>query len=204
MQAFGLHGIVPAFEARRNMKKAVRCIGSSLHKVHPHDPMKQVSIRPVWTIQDAEGTSLPARLIELLVLVAETGSLLHAARALGMSYRRAWDLVRLGEQVFHTPLLVMERGKGSTLTDLGARIVWADKRIHARLRPALETLSSELAEELRGALSEAPSALRIQASHGFAIERLIERLAQDGLKLNFSYASSSAAAAAGNAAGGEA
>lgn len=158
--------------------------------------MTQVSIRPVWTIQDPDGTPLPARLIELLVLVAETGSLLHAARALGMSYRRAWDLVRLGEQHFGTPLLVMARGKGSTLTELGARIVWADKRIHARLRPSLETLSSELAEELRGALSEAPSALRIQASHGFAIERLIERLAQGGLKLSFSYASSSAAAAA--------
>ena len=74
--------------------------------------MTQVSIRPVWTIQDPEGTALPARLIELLVRVAETGSLLHAAKALGMSYRRAWDLVRLGEQHFQTPLLVMERGKG--------------------------------------------------------------------------------------------
>lgn len=158
--------------------------------------MKQVSIRPVWTIQEPDGPPLPARLIELLVLVAEQGSLLNAARGLGMSYRRAWDVVREGEQQFGTPLLVMERGKGSTLTELGARIVWADKRIHARLRPALETLSSELAEELRGALSEAPAALRIQASHGFAIERLIERLAQDGLKLTFSYASSAAAAAA--------
>ena len=158
--------------------------------------MKQVSIRPVWTIQEPDGPPLPARLIELLVLVAEQGSLLNAARGLGMSYRRAWDVVREGEQQFQMPLLVMERGKGSTLTELGARIVWADRRIHARLRPALETLSSELAEELRGALSEAPAALRIQASHGFAIERLIERLAQDGLKLTFSYASSAAAAAA--------
>ncbi len=158
--------------------------------------MKQVSIRPVWTIQEPDGQPLPARLIELLVLVAELGSLLHAARGMGMSYRRAWDVVREGEQLFQTPLLVMERGKGSTLTELGARIVWADRRIHARLRPALETLSSELAQELRGVLSESPSALRIQASHGFAIERLIERLAQDGLKPAFSYASSTAAVAA--------
>lgn len=158
--------------------------------------MKQVSIRPVWTIQEPGGQPLPVRLIELLVLVAEQGSLLHAARGMGMSYRRAWDVVREGEQLFGTPLLVMERGKGSTLTELGARIVWADRRIHARLRPALETLSSELAQELRGVLSEAPSALRIQASHGFAIERLIERLAQDGLKPAFSYASSTAAVAA--------
>lgn len=156
--------------------------------------MKQVSIRPVWTIQAPDGPSLPARLIELLVQVSETGSLLLAARALGLSYRRAWDLVREGEAQFQAALLAMERGRGSTLTELGARIVWADKRIHARLRPALESLSSELAEELRNALQQAPAALRLQASHGFAIERLIERLASDGLKLNFSYASCSAAA----------
>ncbi|MEK8033896.1 substrate-binding domain-containing protein [Ideonella sp. DXS29W] len=158
--------------------------------------MKQVSIRPVWTIQDPNGPPLPARLIELLVQVSETGSLLLAARSMGLSYRRAWDLVRQGEQLFEAQLLMMERGRGSTLTDLGARIVWADKRIHARLKPSLESLSSELAEELGDALREAPSALRIHASHGFAIERLIERLRQDGLKLAFNYASSSAAAAA--------
>ncbi|WP_114472098.1 substrate-binding domain-containing protein [Pseudorhodoferax soli] len=158
--------------------------------------MKQVSIVPVWTIQDAQGQQLPARLIDLLVQVSETGTLQSAARVLGLSYRHAWTLVRQGEALFQAQLMLMERGKGSTLTDLGARIAWADRRIHARLRPVLETLSSELAQELRGALEEAPAALRIHASHGFAIERLLERLAGDGLKIAFSYASSSAAAAA--------
>ncbi|MFY9511350.1 MAG: substrate-binding domain-containing protein [Rubrivivax sp.] len=158
--------------------------------------MRRVSIRPVWTIQDVDGTPLPARLIELLVQVSERGSLLLAARALGMSYRRSWDLVRQGEQMFQAPLLLMARGRGSTLTELGARIVWADKRVNARLTPSLETLASELEDALRGPLSQAPSALRIQASHGFAIERLIERLSSDGLQLAFSYASTAAAAAA--------
>jgi molybdate transport repressor ModE-like protein len=158
--------------------------------------MKQVSIRPVWTIQGADESPLPARLIELLVQVAESGSLLLAARQLGLSYRRAWDLVRLGEAQFAAPLLLMERGKGSTLTELGARIVWADRRIHARLGPVLASLSSELAEELGDALRESPPALRLHASHGFAIARLIDRLASDGLKLAFTYASCSAAVAA--------
>lgn len=158
--------------------------------------MKQVSIRPVWTIQEPDGPPLPARLIELLVQVSESGSLLLAARVLGLSYRRAWDLVRQGEQLFQAQLLLMERGRGSTLTNLGARIVWADRRINARLKPSLDTLSSELAQELSEALHDAPSSLRIHASHGFAIERLIERLTRDGLKLAFSYASSAAAAAA--------
>ena len=126
--------------------------------------MKQISICPVWTIQEPEGPALPARLIELLVNVSEAGSLLLAARNLGLSYRRAWDLVRQGEQEFGAPLLAMERGRGSTLTALGSRIVWADKRINARLRPVLESLSSELAQELSDALSEAPAALRVNES----------------------------------------
>lgn len=158
--------------------------------------MKQVSIQPTWTILDAQGQALPLRLVELLVRVSELGTLQRAAQAMGVSYRHAWTLVRQGEEAFQAPLLVMERGKGSTLTDLGARIAWADKRIHARLRPLLETISSELAEELRGALQTGASAIRVHASHGFAIERLLERLETDGLKVAFSYASSSAAAAA--------
>ena len=158
--------------------------------------MKQVSIRPVWTIQSPDEPPLPTRLIELLVQVSDSGSLLLAAKRLDLSYRRAWDLVRLGETQFGAPLLLMERGKGSTLTELGARIVWADRRIHARLGPVLESLSSELAAELGDALREAPAALRLHASHGFAIERLVERLSADGLKLSIAYASGSAAAAA--------
>ncbi|MFP8779264.1 substrate-binding domain-containing protein [Hydrogenophaga sp. RWCD_12] len=158
--------------------------------------MKQVSIRPVWTIQSPDQPPLPTRLIELLVQVSESGSLLLAARRLELSYRRAWDLVRQGEAQFGAPLLLAERGKGSTLTELGERIVWADRRIHARLGPVLESLSSELAEELGDALRESPPALRVHASHGFAVERLIERLSSDGLTLALSYASCSAAVAA--------
>ncbi len=158
--------------------------------------MKQVSIRPVWTIQDPNGSPLPSRLIELLAGVSEHGSLLLAARALGLSYRRAWDLVREAEQSFGSPLLHMARGRGSTLTELGARIVWADQRINARLTPTLGTLASELAEELRGALGDHASPLRVYASHGFAIERLVGQLVHNGLQVAISYASSSAAAAA--------
>lgn len=158
--------------------------------------MKQISIRPVWTIQDPGGPALPARLIELLVQVHEQGSLLAAARALGLSYRHAWDLVRQGEAQFNAPLLRMERGKGSQLTDLGGKIVWADHRILARLKPALDSLASELAAEIGRAVSDAPALLRLHASHGFAVERLIERLTQQGLRLELTYGSSTAAAAA--------
>ncbi|WP_051244393.1 substrate-binding domain-containing protein [Azohydromonas australica] len=158
--------------------------------------MKDIAIRPAWTIQDADGVALSMRLIELLVQVHAQGSLLMAAKRLGLSYRHAWDLVRQGEAQFGAPLLHMERGKGSTLTELGEKIVWADHRIHARLKPSLDTLASELAAELGRALRESTPLLRLHASHGFAVERLVERLRVDGLRTELTYGNCSTAAAA--------
>jgi molybdate transport repressor ModE-like protein len=158
--------------------------------------MKQVSIKPAWTIQDPDGPALPARLIELLVQVHAHGSLLAASQHLGWSYRHAWDLVRQGEAQFGATLLRMERGKGSTLSALGEKLVWADHRIAARLKPVLDSLASELAAEIRRAITNEPTLLRIHASHGFAIERLLARLSQDGLRIETTYGSSTAAASA--------
>jgi molybdate transport repressor ModE-like protein len=158
--------------------------------------MKRISIKPVWTIQAPEGPTLPPRLIELLVQTHEQGSLLGACHQLGMSYRHAWDLLRRGEAFFGATLLHMERGKGSTLSALGEKLVWADHRIHARLTPELESLASELAAEVGHVLSPAPSVLRIQASHGFAIEKLLQTLAEQEMPTEHRYSSSTSAAAA--------
>jgi molybdate transport repressor ModE-like protein len=140
----------------------------------------QVSIAPVWTIRQADGDTLGPRVVELLVMVDEHGSLAAACSAIGASYRHAWQLVREGEALFGQPLLVMSRGKGSQLTVLGARLVWAQRRIQARLSPVLDTLASELGTEIEKVLSQAPSRLRIHASHGFAVQALHELLEQRG------------------------
>lgn len=159
--------------------------------------MKRISIKPVWTLQDPDRPALPPRLIELLVQVHALGSLLAACQQLGLSYRHAWDLVRQGEAHFDTTLLHMARGKGSTLSALGEKLVWADHRITARLSPVLESLASELATEISQVLA-APSTtvLRIQASHGFSVELLIEQLTQARLPVEHQWVSSTSAAAA--------
>lgn len=159
-------------------------------------PQRSVSIRPVWTVQSAHGSALPARLVELLRQVQSGGSLQSAAGAMGLSYRHAWDLIRQAEGVLGAALLHMERGKGSRLTPLGDRLVWADHRIHARLKPVLDSLASELAAEIDRALDDAAQPLRIHASHGFAIERLVERLQASGMRLEISYGATASAAAA--------
>lgn len=158
--------------------------------------MKRISIKPVWTLHDPDRPPLPARLLDLLVQVQATGSLLAACPPLGLSYRHAWDLVRQGEAHFDAQLLHMERGKGSTLTPLGEKLVWADHRIHARLKPVLESLASELSAEIAQVMSTQPAVLRLQAPHGFAIERLVDSLGRAGVPVEHRYGSSTEAVAA--------
>jgi molybdate transport repressor ModE-like protein len=153
-------------------------------------PMLRVSIVPQWTIQSPEGRSLGARVVELLVQVDEHGSLARACTASGVSYRHAWQLLREGESLFGQPLLVMSRGKGSELTPLGERLVWAQRRIQARLSPVLDSLASELGGEIEKVLAPQPGRLRIHASHGFAVQALHDFMAKGGVPHELRYCGS--------------
>ena len=157
--------------------------------------MHKISIRPQWTISHDGGAALGPRLIDLLVRVDETGSLAAACQGAGMSYRHAWDTIRDGEAWFGAPLLQMERGRGSRLTPLGEKLVWADRRIAARLAPALDTLASELEVELQRVIAPPQRLLRIHASHGFAIEKLMAMLVAAGVDVERVYTDSLDAAA---------
>ena len=152
--------------------------------------MKRVSIKPQWTIRFSDGRSLPPRLLDLLAQVQEHGSLSAACQRAGTSYRHAWELIRQGEASFGAGLLQMERGRGSRLTALGEKLVWADQRILARLAPGLESLASELETEIESVLRLEPVMLRIHASHGFAIEALFELLTARGIAFDRKYVSS--------------
>ena len=157
--------------------------------------MHKISIRPRWTISHDGRDVLGPRLIDLLACVAETGSIAAACECAGLSYRHAWDTIRDGEAWFGAPLLRMERGRGSSLTPLGDKLVWADRRIAARLAPALDTLVSELEVELPRVIAPPQRLLRIHASHGYAIEKLMAMLREGGVDVERVYTSSLDAAA---------
>jgi molybdate transport repressor ModE-like protein len=152
--------------------------------------MHKISIDPVWTIRWPDGKALPARLLQLLVHVHEHGSLAAACQASGASYRHAWDLVRQGEALFGMPLLEMERGRGSRLTPLAEKLVWADHRVAARLAPVLQTLASELETEIQRIAVHQPSMVRLHASHGFAVSRLFDLLAEQQVPVDRKYVGS--------------
>lgn len=157
--------------------------------------MHQVSIKPHWTIARPGGAALAERTVALLVSVAEHGSLLKACQAIHVSYRHAWQLIRQGEDLLGAPLLRMERGKGSSLSPLAEKLVWADRRIAARLSPTLDSLASELQAEIDRVLMSVPPLLRIHASHGFAIEALHVALGSAGIVTELRYCGSTEAVA---------
>lgn len=63
----------------------------------------------------------------LLELIAETGSISAAARRMGMSYLRAWQLAEALNQAFRLPLVESgpggARGGGSRLTAAGRKVL---------------------------------------------------------------------------------
>ncbi len=61
--------------------------------------------------------------VELLELVGQTGSIRAAAERMGMSYMRAWTLIKTMNDCFREPLVVASRGGqrrgGAVLTETG-------------------------------------------------------------------------------------
>ncbi len=150
-------------------------------------------IHPEWSLKKRKGAtvSLPL-LLELLTAIRDRGSISSAASSVKLSYRHAWGMLRDFEQEFSAPLLQKSRGRGTSLTALAEKLIWADRRITARLTPILESFASEL----EAILSSASTGLRITASHGFAVDALIRRLGSDSVPVEINYRSSLEAVAA--------
>jgi molybdate transport system regulatory protein len=78
--------------------------------------------------------------VRLLELIAETGSISGAGRAMKMSYRRAWLLVEELNAMFDLPLVESRLGGadggGAALTRRGADVVRRYRAIEARAASA--------------------------------------------------------------------
>ena len=159
--------------------------------------MLRIRISPQWQlVEDSDAWLDATALLNLLAAIQDCGTIAQAARSLGLSYRNAWGQVKQAEALIGHPLVQAGRGRGTVLTLLGEKLIWADRRIAARLSPLLETLASELEGDLDRTLPERPPALRLHASHGFAVAALLERLATAELPVELRYRNSQESVAA--------
>lgn len=89
---------------------------------------------------------------ELLAAIAEHGSISAAARAMGMSYRRAWLLVETMNRSFREPLVSTlaggKHGGGTQLTALGEQVMQRYQALCAKAQAAVQAEAAELADWL--------------------------------------------------------
>lgn len=86
----------------------------------------------------------------LIERIAETGSISAAARAMGMSYRRAWQLVEALNTSFTEPVVITatggRRGGGTIVTDFGHQLA---ARFHAMENKASAAIARDLGQYSR-------------------------------------------------------
>lgn len=84
---------------------------------------------------------------DLLEAIERSGSISAAARRMGMSYKRAWDLVDTMNRCFREPLVATatggSHGGGAQVTEFGFEVLRRYREIEAR---ANESVSRELRE----------------------------------------------------------
>jgi molybdate transport system regulatory protein len=89
--------------------------------------------------------------VQLLKLIREKSSISAAARAMNMSYRRAWLLVEETNKIFGQPVISTHVGGkghgGAQLTALGEKVISSYETIIAKAEAAVEAELQSLATD---------------------------------------------------------
>ena len=92
---------------------------------------------------------------ELVERIARTGSISAAARDMGMSYRRAWQLVESLNADFLEPVVTTatggKRGGGARVTPFGGKLVAAFRAMEVKASAAVARDLKRFAKNLRAA-----------------------------------------------------
>lgn len=93
---------------------------------------------------------------DLLEGIARFGSIAASGREMGMSYKRAWDLIGMLNAMFREPLVESTRGGpgggGAVLTDLGREVLAQYRAVEAEAA----TGCAESVAALRSLLRDIP------------------------------------------------
>ena len=89
---------------------------------------------------------------DLLDAIISAGSISGGARAMGLSYRRAWLLVDMMNRCWQTPLVATVAGggadHGANVTPLGLKVLGKYRAIQAKVAAGLDPEALELMQAL--------------------------------------------------------
>ncbi|MHA4809125.1 winged helix-turn-helix domain-containing protein [Flavitalea flava] len=86
--------------------------------------------------------------VELLEHIGQTGSILQAAKKMGLSYKKAWELVSnmntMGSRPFVLTSTGGEKGGGSTVSEEAKQMIVYHRQLRERFRLFLENETKNL------------------------------------------------------------
>lgn len=127
---------------------------------------------------EQRGAELGSPLFCLLAAVMNAGSITHAARELGVSYRFLWGALKRWETLLGEPLITWAQGRKARPTEFAQKLLWAERRARTRMQPHIEALRSSLARVFNEARDERVQLLSVRASHDLALPVLQQHLAE--------------------------
>src|SRR5579872_2087954 len=88
--------------------------------------------------------------LRLLEVIGERGSISAAAKALGLSYKGAWDAVQAMNNLFERPLVVAQpggkAGGAAAVTPVGQAVILAYRKVETELAEVIGQLEAHLAD----------------------------------------------------------
>ena len=108
-----------------------------------------MAIDAVVTLRSGDVAAEGRERFRLLQAVERAGSISAGARAVGLTYKAAWDALDAMANLFGRPLLETrtggKAGGGARLTETGLRVIEAYSRLEAEMTRVLRTLEPTLA-----------------------------------------------------------
>ena len=148
----------------------------------------KITTSPAWAFTTEEYGRIDPLLFELLGHLQTDHRLTEAARGANISYRHAWNILRKWNDHFGHPLVIQNKGQGTSLTELGRKLLWAEQLIEAHLSPQIASVTSTINKELNELLGKQQNLPRLHASHGYAVAALAELISeQDTGSLELKY-----------------
>jgi len=101
----------------------------------------------LWMECDGEGFLGPGR-VELMELIEKTGSINKAAAEMGMSYKKAWEMITAMNAQAAKPLVITqsggEKGGGSAITEEARTLIQYHTKLRQRFLAFLEKETQNL------------------------------------------------------------
>ena len=108
------------------------------------------AIKALIQLRKGRRSGVGAERIRLLEVIGERGSISAAARALGLSYKGAWEAVQALNNLFERPLVVAQpggkAGGAAVVTPTGAAVILAFRKVEAELAEVIGQLEAHLAD----------------------------------------------------------